>query len=148
MQWITREQVRVGRTGCAWLIQRFVDPQAEFLFAPGDRVVAEAKERGATPFHADGAELATRGTQSSFEVVMERYGLTGDAALVLLSQIVNTADVKDGPYRRPEGPGLKAITEGILTLYPTDAARLNAGAAVFDALYAYCQESVRRASGT
>ncbi|MGZ3667109.1 MAG: hypothetical protein ACXVDA_21795 [Ktedonobacterales bacterium] len=55
--------------------------------------------------------------------------------------------MKDGPYRRPEGPGLKAITEGILALYPADAARLNAGAAVFDALYAYCQESVRRASG-
>jgi hypothetical protein len=144
MQWITSEQVRVGRTGCAWLIERFVDPQAEFLFVPGAQGLSEASRLGATPFHVEGAELAARGDQSSFEVVMAKYGLTNDPALALLGKIVNTADVKGSQAQRPEGPGLKAITEGFLALFPTDAARIEAGGAVFDALYAYCQQMVAR----
>lgn len=144
MRWITREQVRVGRLGCAWLIQRFIDHNAEFTTVPGDQVLGEAQRLGATPFHADGAELATRGPQSSFEVLLETYTLTGDPALVLLGKIVGTADVKESPWRQAEGPGLKALTEGILVAHPDDAARIRAGAAVFDDLYAYCQEMVRR----
>jgi hypothetical protein len=144
VKWMTREQVRVGRMGCAWLIRRFIDPAAEFTFAPGSEVMAEAARTGATPFHAEGAELAQRGDLSSFEVMLEHYQLTGDGALTLLGKIVGTADVKGGRWNQPEGPGLKAATEGILVAQPDDAARLEAGAALYDALYAYCQEMVKR----
>jgi len=94
MKWITKEHIRVGRMGCAWLIQRFVDPAAEFVFLPGGQLHAEAERLGATLFHAEGAELARRGDISSFEVLLEHFGLAGDPALALLGRIVNTADIK------------------------------------------------------
>jgi hypothetical protein len=144
MRWITREQVRVGRMGCAWLIRTFIDSQAEFFFTSGDRVLDEAKRLGATPFHAEGADLAQQGDDSSFEVILRRYNLADEPALALIGRIVNTADVKNSRYQQPEGPGLKAITEGILALYATDEERIQAGMAVYDALYAYAQEMVRR----
>lgn len=143
MKWITREQVRVGRMGCAWLIRKYIDPEAEFFFAPGPRVAEEAKRAGATPFHAKGAELSAQGDLSSFEVMLRHYNLTGDPALELLAKIVSTADVKDGPYHQPEGPGLKAVTEGILYSLPDDLARLDAGRALYDQLYAYCERMTR-----
>src|SRR5436190_9192764 len=90
VKWITKEHIRVGRMGCAWLIKRFIDPAAEFSFLPSSRLRAEAERLAATIFHADGAELARRGDVSSFEVVMEHYGLTNDPALALLGRIVNT----------------------------------------------------------
>jgi len=144
MQWITREEVRVGRMGCAWLIKRFVDRDAEFVTAPRAQVLPEAARTGATPFHAEGAALSTRGPVSSFEVILDHYGLTDDAALVLLGKIVGTADVPTSPHHQAEGPGLKAATEGILLHYPSDTARLAAGIALFDALYAYCQAMIQR----
>jgi hypothetical protein len=144
MKWITRERPRVGRLGCAWLIKMFVDPQAEFFFVAGRDVREEAERLGATPYHADGAELARRGDVSSFEVVMERYELGGDPAMALLGRIVNTADIKQSRYARPEGAGLRAITDGLLLIYDDDHALNAAGARVYDALYAYCQDQVRR----
>jgi len=147
MRWITREQVKVGRMGCAWLIRRFIDPEAEFLFVPGD-VLGEAERLGATAFHVPGSESARQGDVSSFEMMLRRYDLTGDPALVLLGQIVGTADVHTSPWQRPEGPGLKAAAEGIRLFYPDDPARLDAGAALFDALYAYCQHTVKRWAAT
>src|SRR5690348_8156191 len=144
VKWIAREQVRVGRMGCAWLIRRFIDPAAEFAFAPGAEVAAEAARTGATPFHAEGAELAQRGALSSVEVMLEHYQLTGDGALVLLGKIVGAADVKGGCWNQQEGAGLKAWMDGILVAQRDDAARLQAGAALYDALYAYCQEMVKR----
>lgn len=143
MQWMTREQVRVGRMGCAWLITRFIDPDAQFLFAPGD-VVPEAARQGATAFHVPGSETARQGDRSSFEVMLDRYHLTADPALVLLGKIVGTADVANSPWHQPEGPGLKAATEGIRAAQPDDAARLTAGAALYDAFYAYAQEAITR----
>ena len=143
MKWMTREQVRVGRMGCAWLIVRFIDSGAQFLFAPGD-VSAAAADQGATAFHVPGSETARQGDRSSFEVMLDRYHLTGDPALVLLGKIVGTADVANSPWHQPEGPGLKAATEGIRAAQPDDAARLAAGAALFDAFYAYAQEAIKR----
>lgn len=143
MQWMTREQVRVGRMGCAWLITRFIDPAARFLFATGD-VTAEAARLGATAFHVPGSETARQGERSSFEVMLDRYHLTSDLALVLLGKIVGTADVANSPWHQPEGPGLKAATEGIRTAQPDDAARLAAGASLFDSFYAYAQEAIKR----
>jgi hypothetical protein len=144
VKWITRERVRVGRMGCAWLIKRFIDPDAEFLFAPGAAVRAEAERLGATPFHVAGTALANHAQISSFEATLEEYQLGGDPALALLGKIVGTADVKESPWQQPEGPGLKAVTEGIHVAYADDAARIQAGYALYDAFYAYCQDMIRR----
>src|SRR5262245_10506536 len=126
MQWITREYVRVGRMGIAWLVRKHVDSQAVFLFAPGNQVLSEAERLGATAFHVPGSESGRPADRSSVEVMLERYHLTDDPALVLLGKIVGTADVANSPWRQPEGPGLKAATEGIHAGYPDDQARLDA----------------------
>ena len=144
MQWITKEHIRVGRMGCAWLIKRFVDPAAEFAFLPSSRLRAEAERLGATLFHAEGADLARRGDVSSFEVVLEHFGLTNDPALMLLGRIVNTADIKQSPFKQPEGYGLRAIADGLVLLHTDDHALNEAGGRVYDALYAYCQDMIRR----
>lgn len=143
MRWITRDHVKVGRQGCAWLIRRFIDPQAEFLFAPGN-VLPEAEREQATAFHVPGSETARVGDRSSFEMMLERYNLTGDPALVLLGKIVGTADVANSPWQQPEGSGLKAATDGILSLYPNDQARLDATMPLYDAMYAYCKDCIAR----
>jgi hypothetical protein len=143
MRWITRERVRVGRIGCAWLITRFIDPEAELFFVPGQRLASEAERLGATIFHEHGSELSRKGDVSSFEAVIARYELGGDDALALLGQIVNTADIKTSPYKRPEGAGLKAVTDGLLLLHQDDHELCAAGFRVYDALYAYCREQVR-----
>jgi hypothetical protein len=144
MKWMTKEHIRVGRMGCAWLIKRFVDPAAEFAFLPSSQLRAEAERLGAQLFHAEGAELARRGDVSSFEVVMERFGLLEDPALALLGRIVNTADIKQSRYRQPEGYGLRAIADGLALEYNDDHALNQAGGRVYDALYAYCQDMIRR----
>jgi hypothetical protein len=145
MRWVTREQVRVGRMGCAWLIRRFIDPGAEILTVPGPEVIPTAERTGATPFHAHGVTLKRQGDRSSFEVMLAAFHLEADPALALLGQIVNTADVHPSPFNRPEGAGLKAITDGLTALLATDAERLRAGDQVFDGLYRYCLQSVERA---
>jgi hypothetical protein len=144
MRWITRERPKVGRLGCAWLIKTFIDPAAEFFFVSGRDVRAEAERLDATIFHADGAALTRQGDVSSFEVVMRHYGLEGDPALALLGRIVNTADIKQSRYQQPEGPGLRAITDGLQLRYTDDHALNETGMQVYDALYAYCQDMVRR----
>ena len=144
MKWMTREHIRVGRMGCAWLIKRFIDPAAEFYFVPGGQLRAEAERLGATLFHAEGAELARRGDISSFEIVLQHYHLTDDPALVLLGRIVNTADIKQSHYQQPEGPGLRAIADGLARVYSDDHMLNAAGNQIYDALYAYCQETIRR----
>jgi hypothetical protein len=111
---------------------------------PGQQVRGEAERLGATPFHTDGAELSRQGDVSSFEVVMQRYRLADDPALALLGRIVNTADIKQSPYQQPEGSGLRAITDGLQLVYADDHALNRAGGQVYDALYAYCQEMIRR----
>ena len=143
MNWITRERPRVGRLGCAWLIKTFVDPQAEFYYASGKDILAEAQRLAATPYHSDG-ELVRQGDVSSFEVVMRHYDLGNDPALALLGQIVNTADIKQSPYARPEGAGLRAIADGLLLIHEDDHVVNAAGLQVYDALYAYCQDQVKR----
>jgi len=142
MQWITREYVRVGRMGIAWLVRTYIDPQAEFLFVPGNQVLSEAERLGATAFHVPGSESGRQGDRSSFEVMLERYHLTGDPALVLLGKIVGTADVANSPWQQPEGPGLKAATEGIHAGYSDDQARLDAAMPLYDAFYTYCREAI------
>lgn len=144
MKWITRERPRVGRIGCAWLIKTFIDPDAEFYFTTGQQAQSETARLGATPFHMDGVPLTRQGDRTSFEVVLAHYQLTDDPALELLARIVNTADIKQSRWKQPEGPGLLAITDGLRLRYADDHELLAAGAQVYDALYAYCQEMIRR----
>ncbi len=145
MKWITREAVKVDRVACPWLIKKFVDPEAEFFFVPADRVMNESLRLGAIPFDAQGAELGHHGKECSFEAILEKYDLNKDAALELLSKIVNGADTDNTLYHQPEGPGLNAIAEGFRHLGFKDDREIAAAEwVVYDALYAYCREMIRR----
>ena len=145
MKWITRERVKVDRVACPWLIKRFVDKDAEFYFVSADQVLREAKRLGATPFDVPDVELGHHGKACSFEAILQKYKLDGDPVLNLLGRIVNGADTDNTLYRQPEGPGLKAIAEGFRHLGFRDDHEINAAEwVVYDALYAYCQEMIKR----
>ena len=144
MKWITREHVKVDRVACPWLIRKFVDKDAEFIFAPADKTMDEAKRLEAIPSDVTNVELGHHGKECSFEAILKKYKLTADLALVLLGKIVNGADTDNTLYHQPEGPGLEAIAEGFRHLDYKDDHALNAAEwIVYDALYAYCQEMVR-----
>lgn len=144
MKWITRENVHVDRVACPWLIRRFVDPRAEFLFVPADKVMAVAEREGATPYDVKGVELGHHGPECSFEAIVKKYGLSSDPALSLLARIVNGADTDNALWNQPESAGLKAVAEGFRGLGYKDDHELNAAEwIVYDALYAYCQQMVR-----
>jgi hypothetical protein len=139
MKWITREKVKVDRVACPWLIRRFVDPDAEFLFVPADKVPELAQREGAIPFDVGGVELGHHEGKCSFEAIVAKYRID-DPAIHLLAQIVHGADVQKDLYGRPEAPGLKAIAEGFRDLGLTDDHEMLAKQSlVYDALYAYCQ---------
>jgi hypothetical protein len=145
MKWITREYVKVDRVACPWLIKKFVDKDAELIFVPADKVMAEADRLGAVPFDIKNVELGHHGKECSFEAILKKYSLTGDPALILVGRIVNGADTDNTLYRQAEGPGLQAIAEGFRHLGLHDDHAVNAGEwIVYDALYAYAQEMVRR----
>ena len=145
MKWITKEHVRVDRVACPWLIKKFVDPEAEFLFVPNEQVIEIAEREGAIPYDVKGVELGHHGQECSFEAILKKYDLTGDRALVLLGKIVNGADTDNALWNQPEGPGLEAIAEGFRHLgYANDHEQNAAEWIVYDALYAYCKEMVRQ----
>ena len=145
MKWITREHVKVDRVACPWLIKKFVDKDAEFVFVPADQVMNEAKRLDAIPYDVKNVELGHHGQECSFEAIVKKYKLTHDAALVLLGRIVNGADTDNTLYRQPEGAGLQAVAEGFRHLGYEDDHALNAAEwIVYDALYAYCREMVRQ----
>jgi hypothetical protein len=139
MKWITREKVKVDRVACPWLITKFVDPGAEFLFVPADRVMEIAAQEGAIPFDVTNAELGHHEGRCSFEAIVRKYQID-DPAVRLLAEIVHGADVSPDLYGRPEAPGLKAIAEGFRHLgLVDDHAVLAKEFVVYDALYAYCR---------
>jgi hypothetical protein len=145
MKWITRENVHVDRVACPWLIRRFVDPQAEFLFVPAEQVMAVAQREGATPYDVKGVELGHHGLECSFEAIVKKYALASDPALVLLARIVNGADTDNALWHQPESAGLKAVAEGFRGLGYADDHALNAAEwIVYDALYAYCRQMVEQ----
>ena len=145
MKWITRERVKVDRVACPWLIKKFVDQQAMFLFVQIDKVMDEAKRLDATSFDVKGVELGHHGKECSFEAILKKYNLTDNEALVLLGKIVNGADTDNTLWNQPEGPGLEAIAEGFRHLGFKDDRELNSAEwIVYDALYAYCQEMVHQ----
>jgi len=144
LKWITREHVKVDRVACPWLIRKFVDAQAEFLFVPADQVMAVAQREGATPYDVKGVELGHNGKECSFEAIVKKYGLTGDPALMLLARIVNGADTDNSLWNQPESAGLNAVAEGFRHLGFKDDHELNAAEwIVYDALYAYCRRMVQ-----
>ena len=144
MKWITRERVKVDRVACPWLIHKFVDTQAEFLFVPTDQVMSEAERLSAIPYDVPGVELGHHGQNCSFEAILEKYNLS-DPALTLLGKIVNGADTDNTLYHQPEGPGLEAIAEGFRHLgFKDDLEQNHAEWIIYDALYAYCREMVKR----
>ncbi len=145
MKWITRENVKVDRVACPWLIKKFVDTEAEFFFVPAGQVQSEAIRNGATPFDVPNVELGHHGKECSFEAIVKKYGLAKDPALVLLARIVNGADTDNSLYQQPEGPGLNAIAEGFRHLGLKDDHAINAAEwIVYDALYSYCREMIAK----
>ncbi len=145
MKWITRENVKVDRVACPWLIKKFVDKDAEFHFVPAEQVQAEATRLGAIPFDVPNAELGHHGKECSFDAIVKKYGLSKDPALTLLARIVNGADTDNSLHRQPEGPGLAAIAEGFRHLGLKDDHAINAAEGiVYDALYAYCREMIAK----
>lgn len=145
MKWITRERVKVDRVACPWLIKKFVDKDAEFIFVPGDKVMTEAQRLDATPYDVPNVELGHHGKECSFEAILKKYKLTSDPALVLLGRIVNGADTDNTLWQQAEGPGLNAVAEGFRHLGYKDDHDLNAAEwIVYDALYAYCQQMVKQ----
>ncbi|MEK6303946.1 MAG: chromate resistance protein ChrB domain-containing protein [Acidobacteriota bacterium] len=142
MKWITREHVKVDRVACPWLIKKFVDPEAQFLFVAADDVMETAEREEAIPFDVPGVELGHHQGKSSFEAIVAKYQIK-DAAIDLLAEIVHGADVQQDLYGRAEAPGLKAIAEGFRYLgFEDDHEILRNEFVVYDALYAYCQRRV------
>lgn len=145
MRWVTRSNVKVDRVACPWLIRRFIDPQAEFLFVPEEQLLETARRQGAIPFDATRlpeVKLNHRGERCTFEAILEDYRLT-DPVLHRLGRIVRGADVKGQEHIAPESRGLRAIAEGFAALGITDEERLAREFPVYDALYEY----VRRQPG-
>jgi hypothetical protein len=143
MKWVTRERVKVDRVACPWLITKFIDPNAQFLFVPAPDVLRVAQDEGAIPFDVAGVELGHHDGRCSFEALVAKYGIN-DRAVSLLAQIVHGADVKVDLYSRAEAPGLKAIAEGFGLLDLKDDHEILASEfVVYDALYAYCKEKVK-----
>jgi hypothetical protein len=140
MKWITRERVKVDRVACPWLIRKFIDPHAEFLFVPEDKVLEVAKREGATPYDVKGVEFGHHGKECSFDALVKKHKLDRDAAIVLLAKIVNGADTDNTLWNQPEAAGLKAIAEGFRHLGLKDDHEILAKEfVVYDALYAYCR---------
>ena len=143
MKWVTRAHVHVDRVACPWLIRRFVDNQAEFLFVAASEVNATAEATGATPFDVPGAELGHQEGRCSFESILHRYELK-DAGLQRLAKAVHAADISTDLHSDELGPGLEAIATGFSLLFPDDEANLENQFLLYDALYAWCRLQAAR----
>jgi hypothetical protein len=140
MKWVTRQNANVDRIACPWLIKRFIDPDAEFLFVERDEVLAVAEREGAHSYDAEGAEYTHRDGKCSFDVLVEEFDLTGDAGLVRLAEVVHAADVSEDIDSSPEGRGLSAIAHGFALIHGTeDHRKIELETPMYDALYAWCQ---------
>jgi hypothetical protein len=146
MRWVTRSRIHVDRVACPWLIRRFVDSEAAFLFVPKSEVQRVATETGAIPFDVTGAELGHHKGLCSFEAIIEKYQLA-DPALARLARIVHAADVAEDLKTDEIAPGLEAIATGFGLIFPDDHENLEVQFGVYDALYAWCRLQVARAGG-
>jgi hypothetical protein len=145
VRWVTRERPKIDRIACPWLVARFIDPGAEFLYVPADRVLAVAEATGAIPYDVPGVEYGHRGERCSFDAFLDRHGLD-DPALQRLAVIVRAADT-DRLDLAPEAAGLLAISRGLSRRFPDDHEMLRHGLVLYDALYAWCQACQGEAHG-
>jgi hypothetical protein len=141
MKWVTRSHVHVDRVACPWLITRFIDNEAEFLFVPGSLIDHVVNETGAIPFDAPGVELGHADGRCSFESIILKYGLK-EPGLLRLAAIVHAADVSEDIDRDPIARGLEAIASGFSLRFPEDEENLAHQFDVYDALYAWCRLDV------
>jgi hypothetical protein len=143
MKWVTRSHVHVDRVACPWLIARFVDNEAEFLFVPKNQVEKVAADIGAIPFDAPGVELGHHEERCSFESIILKYDLK-EPGLLRLAHIVHSADVSEDIDADPIAHGLEAIASGFSLRFPDDEENLVHQFDVYDALYAWCCLDVAR----
>jgi hypothetical protein len=141
MKWITRSHVHVDRVACPWLITRFIDSEAEFLFVPKSQINRVVQETGAIPFDAPDVELGHHEGRCSFESIMFKYDLK-DAGLLRMAKIVHAADVGEDIDSDPIARGLEAIASGFSLRYPNDLENLEHQFEVYDSLYAWCRLDV------
>jgi hypothetical protein len=141
MKWITRSHVHVDRVACPWLITRFIDSEAEFLFAPKNQIRQIVQETGAIPFDTDNVELGHVDGRCSFESIILKYDLK-EPGLLRLAKIVHAADVAEDIDKDPIARGLEAIASGYSLRFPEDLENLEHQFEVYDALYAWCRLQV------
>lgn len=138
MKWITRERPKIDRIACPWLIKKFIDSEAEFLYVPKENVLAEAKKHDAIPFDIAGVELTHNGAFCSFDAILKKYKLS-EPALLQLAEIVRAADT-DTLEKSPQAPGLLAITLGLSANITDDQELLKNGMLIYEALYTWCKD--------
>ena len=137
MKWITRSHVHVDRVACPWLISRFVDSEAEFLFVPKSQIKKTASDLGAIPFDAPDVELGHHEGRCSFESIIAKYELK-DPALLRMAKIVHAADISGDMDTDPVARGLEALAAGYSLRYPKDEDNISRQFEMYDALYAWC----------
>jgi len=142
MKWVTRSHVHVDRVACPWLIKRFIDSEAEFLFVPKSRVTPVAKQEHALPFDAPGVEYGHHDGKCSFETLIEKFELT-DKALLRMAKLIHAADTSDRDSD-PLARGFEAIAFGYSLRYPNDEENLAHQFEMYDALYAWCRLDVAK----
>lgn len=143
MLWVTRSHVHVDRVACPWLIRRFVDSEADFLFVPTNQIEKVVEESGAIPFDAPGVELGHVEGRCSFESIVLKYGFK-EPGLLRLAKIVHAADVGEDIDKDPIARGLEAIASGFSLRFPDDNENLAHQFDVYDALYAWCRLEVAK----
>ena len=142
MKWVTRERAMVDRIACPWLIKRFVDKDAEFLFVPAEKVVETAQDEGAIPFDVQGVELGHHADEVSFDAIIKKYNLT-DSALLELAKIIRGADTANRTLT-PESPGLYAFAHGFRQISKDDYDNMKLQFPAYDALYAFCKTKIQK----
>src|SRR5512139_206213 len=145
MLWVTRSHVHVDRVACPWLITRFIDSEAEFLFVATSQIDKVVAETGAIPYDTAGAELGHVEGRCSFESIIYKYGLK-EPGLLRLAKIVHSADVSEDIDKDPIARGIEAIASGYSLRFPDDLENLDAQFEVYDALYAWCRLDVAKTS--
>ena len=137
MKWITRERPKIDRIACPWLIKRFVDPEAEFIYVPNEKVFAEAKRQNAIPYDIPGAEYSHYGDECTFDYIVKKHQLN-DPAVLQIASIVRGADTNRFDLAA-QAAGLWAISAGLSVNYHNDYEQLEIGLKIYDALYSWAK---------
>ena len=143
MKWITRSHVHVDRVACPWLITRFIDNEAEFLFVPANQIEKVARETGSTPFDAQGVELGHQENRCSFESIIQKYALK-EPGLLRMAKIIHAADISEDIDTEPLARGLEAIATGFSLRFPSDMENIERQFDIYDSLYAWCRLDVAK----